>query len=465
MAKEFIVAIELGSSKITGIAGKKNQDGSMDILAIAQEDSTTCIRKGVVYNIDKTTLCLTNIVKKLETKLKTKITQVYVGIGGQSIKSIRNNIFKDLPEDSIVTQEMINELMDDNRNMSYPDQEILDAITQEYKVGNQYQISPVGIQCSRLEGNFLNILWRKTFYRNLNKCLEDAGIVIADMYLSPIVLANSVLTEAEKRGGCILVDLGAETTTVAVYYKNILRHLSVVPLGGYNITKDLASLQMDEDKAEQLKISQAKAITDSDEIDENVKIPIGNGREIDQRTFCDVVEARVQEIIINAWYQVPSDFNDKLTGGIILTGGAANMPEMEKAFHTYIPSVEKIRTAKFVQQKVNSTNQVVMAHDGRLNAVLGLLATGNTNCAGEEIDDNLFSQEPPKVVTEVPSGEHPSVEGGGVNPVKPMPAPPKKADEKENEVKEQPEKEKNGLFHKLMKAMKKFGGDIFEPEE
>ena len=168
-AKEFIVAIELGSSKITGIAGKKSMDGSIQVLAVVREDATSCIRKGVVFNIDKTSICLTNIIKRLKTMLKSEISRVYVGMGGQSIRSIRNTIVKTLPEDSVVTQDIINELMDNNRSMQYPDLEILDAATQEYKVGTQLLTEPVGVQCNKLEGNFLNILCRKALFRNLNK--------------------------------------------------------------------------------------------------------------------------------------------------------------------------------------------------------------------------------------------------------------------------------------------------------
>ena len=159
MPKEFIVAIELGSSKMTGIAGQKNLDGSITVLALVEEDSSSCIRKGVIYNIDKTCQSLTNIINKLKTILKQDISQVYVGVGGRSIKSVKNIIVKDLPTTSIITQEMINELMDINRNMTYPDQEILDAATQEYKIDNQYQIDPVGIQCNHLEGNSFTIMF------------------------------------------------------------------------------------------------------------------------------------------------------------------------------------------------------------------------------------------------------------------------------------------------------------------
>ena len=117
MAKEFIVAIELGSSKVTGIAGQKNLDGSINVLAVVKEDSSSFIRKGVVYNIDKTAQCLQGIVKKLENQLKQQIVQVYVGVGGQSIRGVRNVITKDLPAGTIVTDVMVDELVDANRTM------------------------------------------------------------------------------------------------------------------------------------------------------------------------------------------------------------------------------------------------------------------------------------------------------------------------------------------------------------
>lgn len=387
---EFIVAIELGSTKITGIAGKKNLDGSITVLAVVKEDSTQCIRKGVVYNIDKTVQCLTNIITRLKTILKSDIAHVYVGVGGQSIRSVKNVIVKDLPADTIVSQEMVNELMDANRGMSYPDQEILEAATQEYKVDQQYQLDPIGIQCNRLEGNYLNILWHKTFYRNLNKCFDLAGIAIAEMYLAPMVLADSVLSEAEKRSGCVLVDLGAESTTVSVYYKNILRHLAIIPIGGNNITKDIASLQIEESDAEKMKIKYASAYTENGDIDNNLMLPIDLDRQIENRKFIEIVEARLEEIIENVWFQVPAEYANNLLGGLILTGGGSNMKNIETAFrnHTHI---DKIRIAKFVYQTINSTNEDINAHDGKMNTILGILAKGDMNCAGSEIKADLFS--------------------------------------------------------------------------
>lgn len=477
-ARDFIIAIELGSSKITGIAGKKNLDGSINVLAVVKEDSSLCIRKGVVYNIDKTALCLTNVVNKLTAQLKTGITQVYVGVGGQSIRSVKNVITKELPGEK-VTQEMVIDLMDANRNMRYPDQEILDAAAQEYKVDQQYQVDPVGIQCSHLEGNFLNILERQTFYKNLNKAFEAAGINVAEMYLAPLALAESVLTEAERRSGCVLVDLGADTTTVSVYSKNILRHLAVIPLGSDNITKDIASLQMEEADAEKMKLKYGSAYTDNTDIDDTLSLPIDSERSVSSRTFVEIVEGRTNEIIENVWYQIPPEYCDRLLGGIILTGGGSNMKNIEKAFrkHTH---VEKIRIAKFVTQTIVSQHPDITAKNGMMNTVLGLLAKGDTNCAGEKYDPSgdLFGTKTAATGEVNVNARQPSETPAGVVRTE---AEKQRAEEEARRKREEEErlarekaeeearetarlKKENSIFNKGVRWIKKFGKDIMSEE-
>ena len=482
MAKEFIVAIELGSTNIIGVAGKKNIDGSISILSVIKEDSTSCINKGVVYNIDKTVQCLTNIIKRLETSLKAKVAQVYVGVGGQSIRSVKNTLIKELPLDTVVTLDMVNELMDENRNMTYPAQEVLDAITQEYKVDAQYQLDPVGIQCTRLEANLLNILWKKSFYRNLNKCFDNAGIAIAEMYLAPLALADSVLTDVEKRVGCVLVDLGAETTTVSVYYRNILRHLAVIPLGGNNITIDIASLQMDDENAEKMKRKYASAYTESKDTDENVKYSIDEDRQVDSKTFIEIVEARLEEIIKNVWYQVPSEYTDKLLGGFIITGGVSNMKNIDKAFKQHT-GVDKIRIANFVQETINSNIPEITAHDATMNTVLGLIAKGDMNCAGDELTSDLFAKEnnteATSTLVEAPKAPRSITEtqGRGVVPTE---AEKQKAEEEarrkreeeeaeqrareEEERRLEEEKRKNSPLNKLFRKTKNFFEQIMKEE-
>jgi cell division protein FtsA len=436
----------------------------------------------VVYNIDKTAQCLTNIINKMEGQLKTTITQVYVGVGGQSIRSIRNVISKDMDIETPISQEMVIELMDANRNMKYPDQEILDAAVQEYKVDSQYQLDPVGIPCSHIEGNFLNILQRKTFYKNLNSCFEAANINVAEMYLAPLALADSVLTETERRSGCALVDMGADTTTVSVYSKNVLRHLAVIPLGSNNITKDIASLQMEETDAEKMKLKYASAYTDNAEIDNNLKYSIDQDRQIEARKFIEIVEGRLEEIIANVWCQVPEEYCDKLLGGIILTGGGSNMKNIEKAFQNYT-HIDKIRIAKFVTQTITSTLSDINARDGKLNTVLGLLAKGDINCAGEEFDPNgnLFAtpkQQQTETVTERRARQAVETPAGVVRTADEIRRADEEArrqkDEEDRIAREKAEaeererqriKKENSIWNKMFKGLKSFGEKVISDEE
>jgi len=379
---------------------------------------------------------------------------------------------------------MIIELMDDNRNMKYPDQEILDAAVQEYKIDSQYQLEPVGIQCSRIEGNFLNILQRKTFYKNLNKCFETAGIQVAEMFLAPLALADSVLTETERRSGCVLVDLGAATTTVSVYSKNILRHLAVIPLGSNNITKDIASLQMEESDAEKMKLKYASAYTDNNDIDSSSKYPIDQERSVETRKFIEIVEGRQEEIIANVWRQVPDEYWDKLLGGIIITGGGSNMKNIEKAFQSYT-NVEKIRTAKFVTQTISSNISDINAHDGKMNTVLGLLAKGEINCAGGELNQNmdLFSGQQQRVTApETPeqrrarqASETPAGVVRTTEEVKRAEEEARKKKEEEERIarekaeeearEEERRRKENSTWNKIGRWIKKTAADIVKEEE
>lgn len=378
-AKNFVVAIELGSTRIKGIAGQKKPDGSIAVLAMVSEDAKQCIRNGVVYNIDKTVQCITSIVQRLKGQLKSGIKHVYVGVGGQSIHSERNVIVREIHSSIPVTQQLIVEMMDQNRSMEYPDMEILDVEVQEYRADALMQTEPVGIQCSRLDGNFLNILQSKRHYQKLNTCFDIAGVKLAEIYLAPFALADAVLTPVEKRSGCVLVDMGADTTTVMVYYKNIVRHIAVIPLGGNNITKDICTLQVEECEAEKLKLRYASAYTAPEDIDTTLKYDIDRDRKVESSRFIDIIEGRVQEIIANVWNQIPADFSEKILGGIVLTGGAANMKNMDVAFRKHT-SIDKVRLAKFVTYTINTTNGEINAHDGTMNTLLGLLAKGDQNC-------------------------------------------------------------------------------------
>ena len=393
-ATDFIVAIELGSTEITGIAGKKNADGSLNILAYASEKSADCIKKGVIYNLDKTTQKITSVIKELENKLQAGIKKVYIGVGGLSLRSIRNTESRQLGDDTRISQAIIDSMMQNNLDIPLLDYEILAVEPQEYKIGNNLLTEPVGTTANGIEGNYLNIIARPSVKQNIRQCLSHTGYDIAGFIISPMATADAVLTTNEKRSGCALIDFGADTTTVSVYKNNILRHVCVIPLGGNNITKDITSKQIEEDDAELIKLRYASAYTEHKEGEEvqDSELTIDGKFTIQSRTLEDIVEARVNEILNNVFNQIKlSNYSDSLMAGIIITGGMANMPDIDKAI-TNITKIEKVRIA--LTGETNLTGNVFIPKDGKLNTLIGILMSGEENCCridprkGHQLDFN-----------------------------------------------------------------------------
>ena len=379
-ATDFTVAIELGSTEITGIAGKKNADGSINLLAYASERSSDCIKKGAIYNLDKTAQSLKSVIKQLEDKLQASIEKVYVGVGGQSMRSIHNTITKHLDEDTKISQHLIDSILQANKEVSLLGQELLYVKPQEYKVGNNLLPEPVGIPTDNIEGHFLNIIARDTLKANIIQCFKQTGYEVADFLMAPLVTADVVLTNNEKRSGCALIDFGADTTTVSVYKNNILRHIAVIPLGSSNITKDIASLQIDEEDAEQLKIRYASAYTETSEdvVENNKEYKIDNKCTISANKLGEIVEARINEIIANVSNQIVlSNYGDKMFAGIVVTGGASNLPNLDKALAN-ATKIDKIRIAKSSEASLDGN--IVLPADGTCNTLIGLLSAGKENC-------------------------------------------------------------------------------------
>ena len=378
---DFIVAIELGSSKISGIAGKMLPDGSIQVLAMASENASECIRKGVIYNLDKTTQSLTSIIKKLESTLKASIGKVYIGMGGQSLRTIRNTEVRHMDEETKISQELIDTLKDSNRAVPIVGYQILGVAPQEYKVGNDLIVDPVGVQTDHIEARFLNIIARKNVKDNVTKCCDLVPIEIADDaedLIAPLALADAVLTSSEKRSGCVLVDFGADTTTVSVYKNNILRHLAVIPLGGNNITRDICSQQIEEEDAEALKIRFAQAYIEPNENeDENKTFNLDGRCSINAILLEDIVEARLNEILDNVTHQIMlSGYENKLLAGAIITGGGVNLKNMEEAFIKRT-KIEKLRVAKDTHVSLKGLE---VKKDGSNNTLIALLAAGKENC-------------------------------------------------------------------------------------
>jgi cell division protein FtsA len=237
---------------------------------------------------------------------------------------------------------------------------------------------------------------------NIRNCFANAGVEIVDDLLAPCQLANNVLTDTEKRSGCALVDLGAGTTTVIVCKNNIVRHLVTIPLGQDNITQDLKELfQLEDAEAEEVKIKYADACIDTSEVISDEKktelYTTSDGRTIDADKIREVIEARLNEILENVKMQIyNSTYADKLLAGIIITGGGANMKDMDKAFVASM-KIDKIRIAKGITPSaiINGTQTGLQPDNAMNNTLLSLLLAGNSNCSGEEFNGmpTIFDQQ------------------------------------------------------------------------
>ncbi len=391
---DFIAAIELSSSRISGMAGQKNVDGSINVMAYAYEDARLFIRKGQIFNIDKAKAALSSVIRQLEVQLGSSIAKVYVGIGGQSMRTVKNEINREVTGEDKISQTLIDQICDENRDYPIADMCILDFEPQEYNIDGKMVTEPVGVTGQHLTARFLNVVARATMRKNLEQSFEEAHIETADMFIIPRALSHSVLTVDELRAGCALVDFGAETTTVTVFKNNLMRYLAVIPLGGNAITKDLTTLQMEEEEAEKLKLDYANFIPEDVEAEEKT-ITLMDGRAIPASQVCDIIESRVEEIIANVWNQIQlSGYEDKLLQGVVFTGGACKLPGLEDAFKK-VSHIEKIRKALSAQQRLEGTTASINK-DGNTNALIGLLCMGNENCRKPE------PRPEPKVVVEHP---------------------------------------------------------------
>lgn len=393
MIKDFMVAVELGSSRITGVAGQKNADGSLRVLAYASEDASAAIRKGVVLNIEKTALAITSIVNKLEAQLDASIGKVYVGISGQSVHSVCGVVSKQLGEETLITKEIVDSLARTNQTSVTGETELLEVIPQEYKVGSSLQADPVGVMASHIEARYVNVVARGSVRSKIERSFAQADVKIADLLVTPIALAKVVLTDAELRAGCVLVDFGAATTTVQVWKDHILRHLAVIPLGGDSINRDICSLQLEDASAEQLKVEHGSCYIDEETPSDAQPYVYTSlcGKKVSDRLLSEIIEGRQEEIIANVWHQVQlSGYVDKLLSGMVVTGGGAAMRGLEQ-LAIKKTGLSKYRFASYVVTPVESTTPEMLARNGRQCTVLGLLSAARENCREIEISGGLFA--------------------------------------------------------------------------
>ncbi|GAB3226732.1 cell division protein FtsA [Hymenobacter seoulensis] len=332
---KIVVGLDIGTTKICALVGRKNEFGKLEILGMGKAVSEGVVR-GIVSNIDKTVDAIKKAIRQAEEQSGINIGVVNVGIAGQHIKSLQHNgSITRASAETEITVDDVNRLTNDMyRLVTPPGSEIIHVMPQDYKVDYEEGIlDPVGMSGVRLEGNFHIITAQSTAINNINKCVTKAGLEIDNLILEPLASSMSVLSDEEKEAGVALIDIGGGTTDLAIFKDGIIRHAAVLPFGGNIITSDIKQgcLVM-QNQAEQLKVKFGKAIAEEASEYEIVSIPGLRDRapkEISLKNLAYIIEARMEEIIELVYAEIQRlGFQDKLAAGIVLTGGGSQLQNL-----------------------------------------------------------------------------------------------------------------------------------------
>jgi len=347
MAK-IIVGLDIGTTKIACFVGQKNEHGKIEILSMGKSESLGVMR-GMVSNIEKTVQSIKLAVEEAQERVEGELTirVVNVGIAGQHIKSLQHRGIHTRDEiDSEISQKDIDALVEDMYKMvMQPGEEIITVLPQEYIIDNEQGIKdPIGMLGRRLEANFHIITGHVGALLNIHKCVQKAGLEVKEIILEPIASADAVLSDEEKEAGVVLVDIGGGTTDVAIFHEGIIRHTAVIPFGGNVITEDIKEgCTIMKRQAEMLKTKFGSALASESQDNEIVCIPGLRGRdpkEITIRNLASIIQARMEEIIELVHYEIlNSGYSKKLIGGIVVTGGGAQLKHITQLFE-YITGMD-----------------------------------------------------------------------------------------------------------------------------
>lgn len=451
----YITAIELSSSKISGTVGVETYAG-IKILATASTPVKDFITKGVVRNVDETSKAINYIINTLEGGLDNiTIKRAYISFAGLTVRSIKSKVTRSFSGYTKITNDIISEMaVENDKTFQAPEGYTrVQVVNQEYRLDGKVDNNPIGAPTLQIEGNYLNIVIKEQYLKQLNDSFSQADIEIADSFSAARMDADILLSKDARRNGCALVNIGADTTTIAIYNNDILRKLVVVPLGSRNITMDLCSKQISFDEAEEIKITRG------------YKSPMEDREPIDNDTLNNIIKARMCEILQNTRYQI-EESGEKI-GHIIFTGGGSKLKNLNLLLEEYLPNFknEIISEPHFSLESSNGVN----LHGIFSTALYGLLKQGKENCCEEirpatytpPVEQTIFSgdmfdnsEEDPKPV-ETTFEENPA---------------PKKA---ESNTGKKPQKEKKpkekdfwgGLFGQSKQVIKDWVGNATEDEK
>jgi len=334
---KIVVGLDIGTTKICVIVGRKNEYGKLEILGMGKSVSDGVMR-GVVVNIDKTISAIQVAIKEAEEQSGIDIRVVNVGIAGQHIKSSKHHgsIIRQSSQEEISIDDIKRLTNDMYKIVTAPGSEILHVVPQDFIVDYEEDIKdPVGMLGSRLEADFHIITAQTAAMGNIYKCVKRAGLEVENLILEPIASSMAVLDEEEKEAGVALIDIGGGTTDIAIIHEGIIRHTAVIPLGGNIITADIKDgCQVLNNQAELLKTKFGKALAEMANPNEIISIPGLRNRapkEISIRNLANIIEARIKEIIELVHSEIiSSGYGKKLAAGIVITGGGSQLQHLQQ---------------------------------------------------------------------------------------------------------------------------------------
>ena len=341
MEKENIaVGLDIGTTKIVAMIGRKNEYGKLEILGVGKSKSLG-VKRGVVDNITQTIQSITLAVQEAEANSGYKIKDVVVGIAGQHIRSIQHSdyISRSNAEEVIGDKDLDLLINQVHKLAMLPGEEIIHVLPQEFKIDGQSEIKePIGMCGGRLESSFHVVVGQASSIRNVGRCIQSSGIELSGLTLEPLASADAVLSQEEKEAGVALIDIGGGTTDLAIFKDGIIRHTAVIPFGGNVITDDIKEgCSIIEKQAELLKVKFGSAWPGENKDNEIVSIPGLRGREpkeISLKNLSKIIHARVVEIIEQVFVEIKAygheDPRRKLIAGIVLTGGGAQLKHVKQ---------------------------------------------------------------------------------------------------------------------------------------
>ncbi|HUW37523.1 MAG TPA: cell division protein FtsA [Rhodocyclaceae bacterium] len=344
-AKDLIVGLDIGTSKIFAVVGELTAEGTLSILGIGSQESRG-LKKGVVVNIEATVNAISRAVQEVELMADCKVTEVYTGIAGSHIKSKDSNGMAVVREKEVAQLDVERAIEAANATPISADDQILHTLVQEFIVDGQDGVKePIGMDAKRLEVRVHIVTGAVTSVQNIVKCVHRCGLEVVDLVLQPLASGHAVLTDDETDVGVCLVDIGGGTTDIAVFSQGAIRHTAVIAIAGDQITNDIAiALRTSTQDAEEIKIRYGVALQQLADAQEMIEVPgVGDrpATQLSRQTLAGVIQPRVEEIFQKVQDELKKcGYERLLRAGVVITGGAAAMPGMvqlgEEIFHNTV---------------------------------------------------------------------------------------------------------------------------------